>query len=93
MTLSVSDQCRSCLVTFQEIISILSQPDHLDGHVKYTQVSEELDRFSLFVGNIGALHQPESSMSIESRLREVEDVLTHILSLLADLIGVTKDLL
>jgi tetratricopeptide (TPR) repeat protein len=93
MTLSVSDQCRSCLVTLQEVISILSQPDHNDGRVKHAQVCEELDRFSLFIGNIGALHRPESSMSIESRLQEANDVFTHILGLLADLNEVAAELL
>jgi hypothetical protein len=93
MTLSVSDQCYSCLVTLQEVTSILSQPDHNEGCVKYAQVCEELDRFSLFIGNIGALHQPDSSMSIESRLEEAHDVLTHILGLLADLNEVVAELL
>jgi hypothetical protein len=37
------------------------------------------------MGNIGALHQPETSMSLESRLREANDVFTHILELLNDL--------
>jgi nucleoside phosphorylase len=85
MKLSVSEQCRSCLVTLQEVISILSQPDHTDGRVKQAQVNEELERFSLFIGNIGALHRPESPMSMESRLHEANDVLTHIVGLLADL--------
>lgn len=93
MKLSVSEQCRSCLVTLQEVISILSQPDHIDGRVKPAQVNEELERFSLFIGNIGALHRPESPMSMESRLHEADDVLTYILGLLADLNEVAGELL
>ncbi|KAJ4350324.1 uncharacterized protein N0V89_008945 [Didymosphaeria variabile] len=93
MTLSVSEQCRSCLVTLQEVISVLSKPGNTNGHVKHAQINEELDRFSLFVGNIGALHRPESSMSIESRLHKANDVLTHILDLLADLNEVAAELL
>jgi nucleoside phosphorylase len=93
MKLSVSEQCRSCLLTLQEVISILSQPDHIDGRVKHAQVNEELERFSLFIGNIGALHRPESPMSMESRLHEAEDVLAHILGLLADLNEVAGELL
>jgi tetratricopeptide (TPR) repeat protein len=93
MTLSISDQCHSCLITLQEIISILSKPDHNDGRVKHAHVREDLDRFSLFVGNIGALHQSESSMSIESRLQEANDVLTHIMGLLTDLKEVAAELL
>jgi hypothetical protein len=93
MMLSVSEQCRCCLVTLREIVAILSEPDHTDCDIKHTQISEELDRFSLFVGNIGAFHRPASSMSIESRLHEVNDVLTHVLSLLADLDEVARELL
>jgi ankyrin repeat protein len=93
MTLSVSDQCNSCLVTLQKVISILSKPDQNDGRIKYDQVCEELDRFSLFTGNIGALHRPESPMSVEFRLREANDVLIHILRLLADLNEVAEELL
>ncbi|KAH7389318.1 hypothetical protein DE146DRAFT_767511 [Phaeosphaeria sp. MPI-PUGE-AT-0046c] len=93
MPSSVSDQCRSCLITLQEVISILSKPDHNDGRVKHAHVSEDLDRFSLFVGNIGALQEPQSPMSIESRLQDANHVLTHILGLLADLEEVAAELL
>ncbi|USP81803.1 hypothetical protein yc1106_09077 [Curvularia clavata] len=93
MALSISDHCRSCIVSLQEVISILSQPDRSDHHVKASQVCEELDRFSLFIGNIGALHRPESPLSIESRLQDANDVLTHIFGLLTDLNDVTAELL
>jgi len=93
MTLSVSEQCRSCLSTLQKVTLILSKAHHTDGQVNHALVNEELDRFSLFVGNIGALHPPESSMSIESRLHEAHDVLTHIFGLLADLVEVAGELL
>ncbi|KAF2870782.1 hypothetical protein BDV95DRAFT_574620 [Massariosphaeria phaeospora] len=91
--LSVSEHCHSCLVSLREVISILSHPDRTDGRVKHAQVNEELDRFSLFIGNIGALHRPESSLSIESRLEEADDILTHILNLLADLNEAARELL
>ncbi|CAN9281448.1 unnamed protein product [Alternaria alternata] len=93
MALSISDHCRSCIISLQEIISILSQPDRSDNHVKPSQVCEELNRFGLFIGNIGALHRPESPLSIESRLQDAKDVLIHILGLLADLNDVTAELL
>ncbi|CAN9091685.1 unnamed protein product [Alternaria alternata] len=93
MALSISDHCRSCIISLQEVISILSQPDRSDNHVKPSQVCEELNRFGLFIGNIGALHRPESPLSIESRLQDANDVLIHILGLLADLNNVTAELL
>ncbi|XP_014550402.1 hypothetical protein COCVIDRAFT_51766, partial [Bipolaris victoriae FI3] len=93
MTFSVSDQCRSCIAILHEVISALAQPDRNSNNVRNLRMREELDRFSLFVGNIGALHRPESPMSIESRLQGANDVLTHILGLLDDLKEVIRDLL
>jgi hypothetical protein len=55
------------------------------------QVKEELERLSLWVGNIGALHEPESPLSMESRLVEAQDVLSHILGLLEDIDDVACD--
>lgn len=52
------------------------------GRVRHEQVNDELERFSLWMGNIGSSHGPESSMSLESRLHEANDILTHILELL-----------
>ncbi|KAJ5024206.1 hypothetical protein PSV08DRAFT_185568 [Bipolaris maydis] len=93
MTLSVSDQCRSCIAILQEVISAPPHPDRSGNNAINLLMREELDRFSLFVGNIGALHQPESPMSIESRLQRAHDVLAHILGLLDDLKEVTGELL
>ena len=85
MVASVSEQCRACITTLKTIVSSLSDPDRQRSRVYHEQVNDELERFSLWMGNIGALHRPESSMSLESRLREANDVLTHILELLDDL--------
>jgi hypothetical protein len=93
MTLSVSERCLSCFVNLQHVVSLLSQPDRIDERVKHTQVNEELERFILFVGNIGALHDPESSMSIESRLRGANEVFIHLSTLLDDLTEASTELL
>lgn len=85
MVASVSAQCRACITTLKTIISTLSDPSRQKGRIYHKQVIDELERFSLWMGNIGTLHRPESSMSLESRLREASDVLTHILELLDDL--------
>jgi hypothetical protein len=85
MVASVLEQCGACIATLKTIVSNLSQPDRQKGRVHHEQVNDELGRFSLWMGNIGALHRPESFMSLESRLREANDVLTHILELLNDL--------
>ncbi len=85
MASTASEKCRSCVTTLKSIIDALDEPDHQDGRVRGAQVKNELERFSLWIGNIGALHRAESSMSLETRLREASDVLSHILGLLDDL--------
>ncbi|KAF2498252.1 hypothetical protein BU16DRAFT_288004 [Lophium mytilinum] len=93
MSASVSAQCRACIQKLTTIVSTLSAPDRQKGRLHHAQVNDELERFTLWIGNIGALHPPESSLSLESRLREAKDVLTHVLELLDDLIEVAGELL
>jgi hypothetical protein len=82
---SVSEHCRASITALKSIISTLFDPDRQNGRVHHEQVSDELERLSLWMGNIGALHRPEHPMSLESRLREANDVLIHILELLDNL--------
>ncbi|PVH96841.1 hypothetical protein DM02DRAFT_686847 [Periconia macrospinosa] len=93
MSVSVAEQCRECLTNFTAVASSLAEPDRKPSRVHPRQVKDELDRFSLWIGNIGALHPPMSSMSLESRLREAEEVLSHIQDLLEDLQEVVVQLL
>ncbi|KAF2808968.1 uncharacterized protein BDZ99DRAFT_343877, partial [Mytilinidion resinicola] len=93
MVAPVSEQCRSCIKDLKTIISTLSNPSKQKGRVHHEQVNDELERFSLWIGNIGAIHPPESPMSLESRLCEANDVLTHIIDLLNDLNEITGELL
>ena len=85
MGTSVSELCWTCIITLTDIISILSDPNRKKGQVHDEQVNDELERFRLWMGNIGALNQPDSSMSLESRLHKTKDVLDYVLQLLNDL--------
>lgn len=91
MAVSVSAQCRACITALKTIISILSNPTKLKGRIYHEQVTDELERFGLWMGNIGALHQLGSSMSLESRLSEADDVLNYILELIDDLNVATRE--
>jgi hypothetical protein len=85
METSVSELCWTCIITLTDIVSTLSDPNRKKGQVHDKQVNDELERFRLWMGNIGALNQPESSMSLESRLHKTKDVLDYVLRLLNDL--------
>jgi len=79
----VLERCHSCIASLKAIRSVLSSSSS-KSHLSPGQVNEELERLSLWMGNIGALHEPGSPLSMESRLREAQDVLSHIQKLLRD---------
>lgn len=86
-----SQQCLTCITTLKTIISTLSDSDRQNGRTNDAQINDQLERFTLWIGNIGALHPPESPMSLESRLRDTNDVLTHVLDLLDNLNDVARE--
>jgi hypothetical protein len=88
---STSDRCRSCITTLTSSISIISSTGNEHSREHFERVSDELARFSLWAGNIGALHKPDSPMSLESRLQEAKDVLTHIQELLDNISEVARE--
>ena len=89
-TTSVSTQCLSCIATLKSILAALSTP-RPKSRLSHSQVKDELERLSLWVGNIGAIHESESPLSMESRLRDASDVLSHIQDLLGDLYEVAVE--
>lgn len=91
MMASISEQSQACIDTLKTIVSILSDQNEQNGHVHHGQINDELERLPLWVGNIGALHRPDSPLSVESRLYEARDVLTHVLELLQDLNEVVRE--
>ncbi|KAH7393830.1 hypothetical protein DE146DRAFT_107911 [Phaeosphaeria sp. MPI-PUGE-AT-0046c] len=93
MAASVSDQSRNSLSSLQSIASFLASSASQESQVDKKQVVDELERFSLWVGNIGSTHGPDSPLSLESRLQEAPDVLEFVSQLLEDLAEVAEQLL
>ncbi|KAF2013043.1 hypothetical protein BU24DRAFT_453311 [Aaosphaeria arxii CBS 175.79] len=87
----ISEQCHKMIVTLKAIVEGLSSPDNQGHRISSAQVSDELERFSLWVGNIGALHAPSSPLSLESRLAEAQEVLKHVFDLLDDMNEVAEE--
>ncbi|PGG95723.1 hypothetical protein GX51_08146 [Blastomyces parvus] len=92
MSPSVLEKCRYCITTLKTVVTTLAEPNHQNGPIG-DQVNDQLERFSLWTGNIGALHRPDSPMSLEARLSEAGDVLSYVLNLLDDLSEVTSEFL
>jgi hypothetical protein len=80
----------------QRLISAAPQcpsPAALLGDSILKTLKDQTSRLRPWIGNIGALHQESSPLSLESRLREADDVLIHILVLLDNLSEVAGELL
>jgi hypothetical protein len=91
MAISASALCLACIQNLKTIGSALSHPNRQNSRIYREQVDDELERFSLWVGNIGAMHVPKSPMSLESRLSDAYDILAHVMALLNDLNEVTGE--
>lgn len=91
MTTTISGQCHACVASLQTIIGNSSESE--DRNLKNTsaRVVDELERFGLWMGNIGALHPPSSLLSLESRLREDREVLDHVGEVLGEVLDVAQD--
>lgn len=91
MSLSVSQQCQACVRPLRSIITTVTNDGQTGCQPILEEANDHLERFSLWVGNIGALHSPESPLSLESRLSGENDILNHIKTLLDDLAEVTEE--
>ena len=91
MAATVSAQCHNIIEILQSVISFLTVGGEPSSQIDQKQVVDELERFSLWVGNIGATHRAESLLSLESRLREASDVLEFVSQLLEDLTEVAAE--
>ncbi|KAG9250111.1 uncharacterized protein F5Z01DRAFT_428247 [Emericellopsis atlantica] len=94
MSASVSERCRRCVSILKSISSAAVDQSEQNHHIiiNHKEVEDNLERLSLWTGNIGALHGPQSSLSLESRLQDEKKVLDLILDLLEDLAEVAGEL-
>ncbi|RYP03946.1 hypothetical protein DL764_004780 [Monosporascus ibericus] len=80
-------------VRFQALVTQLESHDQDGGQVVTTDaVTDALDRFKLWAGNIGAVHTADSKLSLEFRLAAAPELLEQVSDLLDDLIEALDDL-
>lgn len=89
--MTVSTQSRECISILRSILSALSESTEHAKHTSREQIDDDSERFSLWVGNIGALHPPASPLSLESRLRYNLDLLEYTSELLNDFSDVSTE--
>ena len=90
-SMTIAAQCHVCIKAFRIITSSGADDDRKTNRTLRNAVDNELERFSLWIGNIGALHPPESSLSLEMRLRDGPDLLNYASTLLEDLEEVVNE--
>lgn len=91
MVASPSAQCRHTLSSLKNLYSLLEVSKGPESESLERKVLDELERFTLWVGNTGAAHGPQSPLSLESRLQEASEVFEFISTLLEDLSEVARE--
>src|SRR5437764_8569286 len=73
----------TCLETFNILCHDLSKPEHeFQNHIQLADVKDELGRFRIWSGNIGAHRKGRSSL--DYRLRDASHISRRVIDLLQD---------
>lgn len=91
MAASISERCRSCISSLKSVCSAAVDQPEQARRINLEQAKDNLERLSLWMGNIGARHAPKSPLSLESRLRNDGELLGYIHELLGDLAEVAGE--
>lgn len=85
---SIAD--RSCDIR-QSLLDLLDKARTTETPIEPREVDDVLDRFKLWTGNLGALHQAHKRISLESRLADSPEVQAHICEQLDDMQEAIQD--
>lgn len=75
----------------QSILDLLDKSKAVEAPVQPPKVEDVLDKFKLWAGNLGALHQAHKRLSLESRLADSPEVQDEICEQLDDLQEAIQD--
>ncbi|KAK7757461.1 hypothetical protein SLS62_000476 [Diatrype stigma] len=89
---NISSKSHSLKIGLRNLICLLEEKEATSGVVVYSvSVSDVLDRFMLWCGNLGALHKPTKTISLDQRLAGAPEVRDQILVNIADLNEAIED--
>ena len=79
---------KHCLALFRKIYKLVSESTcPYKNDISLTDVQDELGRFKIWGGNIGAFQPRSMRSSLEHRLQDASQTRQHVLNLLQDLQG------
>ncbi|RSL54254.1 hypothetical protein CEP54_010007 [Fusarium duplospermum] len=94
---SIQKKARQARQKLQDLIIHLKKTDQTGGSCDHglspLAVTDVLERFVLWAGNLGAFHGPTARLSLDYRLSENPEVRDEILTQLGDICEATDDLL
>jgi hypothetical protein len=75
-----------CLTLFKKVYKLVSEPTcPYKNDISSADLRDELGRFKIWGGNIGAFQPRSTRSSLEHRLRDASQTRQHVLNLLQDL--------
>lgn len=82
----ISDQSKLCLSRFHQIEKEIRRPNGLGYGLPLSLVSDETERFKIWAGSIGAIHDPgRRDTSLDLRLKEAPEIAGQVLEFLESL--------
>ncbi|KAF2147512.1 uncharacterized protein K452DRAFT_262052 [Aplosporella prunicola CBS 121167] len=86
MTSSIFDDCERCLLSFEQLLSLMQEPlrDYGD-QLPRTGIIDEFDRFKVWTGSLGADRPPHKRNSLDFRLRDSKFYRDQVSAFLSDL--------
>lgn len=79
----ISDQSRVCLRRFRLVWDALQRADRLDLQLPRSLIADEMERFKMWAGNIGAIYIPgRRDASLDLRLVDAPLVANQVLEFL-----------
>ena len=85
---SISNLARGCLQNLDQVSAMLDGKKIKNASVRsppQIMLRDELDRFKIWAGNIGATLKPESRASLDHRLKDAPGVVRLVIDCLHDL--------
>lgn len=88
----IADKSKLCIAGFEALSKLLTDAEvEEEFRIKQLDCNDELSRFKLWAGNIGALQDSRLASSLEHRLRDSPRVANQVIDLLEEMIENLED--